>query len=78
MKGKLLSIIDYILSTKRALIESVNNILKKQLNIDHTRHRSPINFIANLFSGLIDYHFRENKHKIDFPLNFFKNKLFLV
>jgi hypothetical protein len=55
MKGKLLSIFDYILSTKRALVESVNSILKEQLKIDHTRHRSPINFIANLLSGLVAY-----------------------
>ena len=56
----------------------MNNLLKKQLNIDHIRHRSPANFIVNLLSGLVAYHFRENKPKIDFPLNFFKNKLFLV
>jgi len=55
MKGKLLSIFDYILSAKRALIESVNNILKNQLNIDHTRHISPINFLGNLLSGLVAY-----------------------
>ncbi len=77
MKGKLLSIFDYILSTKRALIESVNNILKKQLKIDHTRHRSPINFLGNLLSGLVAYCFRDKKPHINilFPAN---NSIILV
>ena len=65
IKGKLLSIFDYILSTKRALIESVNNILKNQLKIDHTRHRSPLNFVCNLLSGLVAYCFREDKPHIN-------------
>ena len=65
MKGKLLSIFDYILSTKRALIESVNSILKTHLKIDHTRHRSPVNFLCNLLSGLVAYCFRKNKPHID-------------
>jgi len=68
MKGKLLSIFDYILSAKRALIESVNNILKNQLKIDHTRHRSPINFLGNLLSGLVAYCFREKKPNIDISI----------
>jgi len=77
MKGKLLSVLDYILSAKRALIESVNNILKNQLKIDHTRHRSPINFLGNLLSGLVAYCFRDKKPHIDisFPLN---NSIVLV
>ena len=73
MKGKLLSVLDYVLYTKRALIEAVNNILKNQLKIDHTRHRSPVNFIGNLLSGLVAYHFRENKPKIDLAINFNNN-----
>lgn len=78
MKGKLLSILDYILSTKRALVESVNNILKKQLKIDHTRHRSPVNFIGNLLSGLVAYYFRKNKPKIDLDMNFKNSYIILV
>jgi len=78
MKGKLLSVLDYILSTKRALIESVNNILKKQLKIDHTRHRSPVNFIGNLLSGLVAYHFRESKPKIDLSGSFKSSSIVLI
>jgi hypothetical protein len=78
MKGKLLSVFDYILSIKRALVESVNSVLKEQLKIDHTRHRSPINFIANLLSGLVAYHFRKNKPKIDLSFSVKKDILIVV
>ncbi len=42
-----------LLLRKRGIIESVGNILKNTFNIQHTRHRSQINFLANLFSALI-------------------------
>ena len=77
LKGKLLFVFDYILSAKRALIESVNNILKNQLKIDHTRHRSPINFLGNLLSGLVAYCFREKKPRIDISFSV-NNSIVLV
>ena len=78
MRGRIMTMIDYILSAKRAIIESVNNILKTQLKIDHTRHRSVVNFLGNLISGLVAYHFRENKPKIDFSFRFKNNSIVLV
>jgi hypothetical protein len=44
----------------RGLIESVFNLMKNHCDIDHTRHRSPQNFIINLWSGLIAYSFLES------------------
>ncbi len=38
---------DAIFLKKRA----VNNILKNVLQIEHTRHRSLVNFLVNLISG---------------------------
>lgn len=61
MKNKLMKIDDKINLKKRALIESVNDILMTVFDIDHTRHRSPINALAHTFSGLIAYCFYENK-----------------
>jgi len=61
MKNKLMLIEEKILLKKRGVVESVFNILKRILLIDHTRHRSPVNFFSNLFSGLIAYAFRKNK-----------------
>lgn len=46
---------DKILLRKRSLIETVNDTLKNVCQIEHSRHRSPINFLAHLIAGLIAY-----------------------
>jgi hypothetical protein len=61
MKNKLLPMFDKIMLRKRAIIESVNDQLKNISQIEHTRHRSPVNFFVNLMAGLIAYTFREKK-----------------
>lgn len=61
MKNKLLLLSDKIKLKKRALIESVNDLLISVFDIDHTRHRSPVNALAHTFSGLIAYCFYEQK-----------------
>ena len=55
MKNKLMSIIDKILLRSRGVIESVNNKLKADCQIEHHRHRSPWNFLVNLVSGIVAY-----------------------
>ena len=55
---------DKILLRKRSVVESVFNILKNHMNLEHTRHRSPINFLVNTLSCLVAYQFRTNKPKI--------------
>ena len=52
---------DAILLRKRAVIESINDQLKNIFQIEHSRHRSPANFLSNLFSALIAYNFSEKK-----------------
>jgi hypothetical protein len=44
MRQLLIKLEDKILLRKRAVIESVNNLLKNWADIAHTRHRSPNNF----------------------------------
>ncbi|MFH2140896.1 MAG: IS982 family transposase [Bacteroidota bacterium] len=61
MKNCLMHTSDKILLRKRALIETVNDQLKNICQIEHTRHRSFNNFIANLISGLIAYSYLEKK-----------------
>lgn len=61
MKNKLVLIEERIVQKGRTLIESVNNLLKNQCQIEHTRHRSPWNFLTNLFSGLVAYSFFPSK-----------------
>jgi hypothetical protein len=61
MKNKLMPIIDKVLLRKRAIIESVNDQLKNISQIEHTRHRSPWNFIVNLLCGLCAYALQPKK-----------------
>jgi len=65
MKNSLMNAYDKILLRKRAVVESVNDILKNTCQIEHTRHRSFGNFITNLISGLIAYSFYPTKPNIN-------------
>ena len=55
MKNRLMPLIDKILLRQRAIIESVNDQLKNISQIEHSRHRSPLNFMVNLVAGLVAY-----------------------
>jgi len=55
MKNKLMVMSDKLLLRKRSIIETINDQLKNISQIEHSRHRSPINFLVNLVSGLIAY-----------------------
>lgn len=55
MKNRLLPLVDKLLLRKRAIIESVVDQLKNISQIEHTRHRSPINCFINIIAGLIAY-----------------------
>jgi hypothetical protein len=65
MKQKLVKLIDKILLRKRSLIETVNDQLKNISQIEHSRHRSLWNFLANLFDGLIAYAYLPKKPSLD-------------
>lgn len=55
MKPEPISNTDATLLKKRMLIESVNKELKSQTEIQHTRHRSYVNFQVNIITALIAY-----------------------
>jgi hypothetical protein len=55
MKCRLMEWEEKILLRKRSLIETVNDTLKNVCQIEHSRHRSPINFLAHVIAGLIAY-----------------------
>ena len=61
-----LSVSDEVLLKKRMLIESVIKILKTQTQLEHTRHRSYVNFQVNVISALIAYQLLENKPSLKF------------
>jgi hypothetical protein len=55
MKNRLLPLLDKLLLRKRAIIESVVDQLKNISQIEHSRHRSPINGFINILASLIAY-----------------------
>ncbi len=65
MKNKLLPIMDKILLRKRSLIETVNDQLKNISQIEHTRHRSAVNFMVNCVAGLIAYTYQDKKPSLN-------------
>lgn len=65
MKNKLILMTDKLLLRKRSIIETINDQLKNISQIEHSRHRSPINFLVNLLSGLIAYTHQPKKPSLD-------------
>jgi hypothetical protein len=61
MKNQLMLLCDQLLLRKRAIVETVIDQLKNISQIEHTRHRSPVNFIVHLVAGLIAYCFQPKK-----------------
>ena len=55
MKNHLLEFEDKMYLRKRSLIESVFNVLKNRMNLEHTRHRSPINFLVHIIACIVSY-----------------------
>ena len=52
MRNILLPFTDKLLLRKRALIETIIDQLKNVCQIEHSRHRSPLNFLVHLLAGL--------------------------
>lgn len=65
MKNRLMLMSDKLLLRKRFIIETINDQLKNQSQIEHSRHRSPINFVINGVAGLIAYMWQPKKPKIN-------------
>ena len=66
MRNKLLPLQDKIMLRGRSIIETINDQLKNIEQIEHTRHRSPMNFGTNLVGGLIAYQLQPKKPSLDF------------
>lgn len=64
MKNKLIPLHDKLLLRKRFIIETINDQLKNISNIEHSRHRSPVNFMVNVIAGLISYTWQDKKPAI--------------
>jgi hypothetical protein len=66
MKNRLMTMRDKILLRKQSVIETINDELKNICEIEHSRHRRPVNFLINLFAGMPAYSFFEKKPAIKF------------
>jgi hypothetical protein len=64
MKNHLMHLSDKLLLRKRALIESIIDQLKNISQIEHSRHRSPTNFVVHLIAGLIAYSYQDKKPRL--------------
>jgi hypothetical protein len=69
MKQKLMPLKDKILLRKRSIIETVNDQLKNISQIEHTRHRSVVNFLVNLLSGIVAYTHQPKKPSLKYDNN---------
>lgn len=65
MKNKLMPLFDKLILRKRAIIETIVDQLKNISQIEHTRHRSPVNFMVNAVSSLIAYTHKEKKPSLN-------------
>ena len=64
MKNHLMPMSDNLLLRKRSIIETINDQLKNISQIEHSHHRSFINFFLNLIAGLIAYCLQPKKPSI--------------
>lgn len=55
MKNKLVPMMDKLLLRKRVIVETVIDQLKNISQIEHSRHRSPINCMVNILAGIAAY-----------------------
>ena len=66
MKKNILTPFQKFFLSKRGIVETVIEQLKSICQIEHTRHRSPANFISNLLSALAAYILRPRKPSLKF------------
>lgn len=67
MKNKLISLADKYYLKKRGLVESVGAVLKEDLSLEHSRHRSLLGFLSHIASVIAAYDFRIKKPGISAP-----------
>ena len=61
IQNRLIHLSDKLLLRKRAIIESSIVQLKNISQIEHSRHRSPTDFVVHLLAGLVAYSHQDKK-----------------
>jgi len=65
MKNHLMPLFDKLLLRKRAIVETIIDLLKNACQVEHSRHRSPVNYFADAIAGLVAYTYREKLPSLD-------------
>ena len=69
MKQRLMPLSDRLMLRKRSVIETIIDQLKNISQIEHSRHRSPVNCFVNIICGLIAYCHQPKKPAITIDHN---------
>lgn len=64
MKKKMFTAFEKFFLYQRSIVETVIDQLKSLCHIEHSRHRSPVNFLVNLIGGLAAYALKPRKPEI--------------
>ena len=64
MRNYLMPLADKLMLRKRFVIETVLDILKCEMGLEHSRHRSPVNAMVHVLSCLVAYAFRPGNPSI--------------
>jgi len=65
MKPRFIRAFDKLILRKRSIIETINDQLKNIFNLEHSRHRSLINFLVNAIACLVAYSYQEKKPSLN-------------
>lgn len=69
MKPRVLAAFDKLLLRKRSIIETINDQLKNIFDLEHSRHRSLINYMINVVASLVAYSYQEKKPSLNIRRN---------
>ncbi len=69
MKIHLLGLQDKMTLRKRSLIEAVFNVLKNSMHLEHTRHRSPVNYLVHVMPCIVGYAIKKSQIRISNMVN---------
>ena len=59
MKPKVIAAFDKLILRKPSIIETINDQLKNVFSLEHSCHRSLINFLVNAIASLVTYSYQE-------------------
>jgi len=65
MKPRVLAAFDKLILRKRSIIETINDQLKNIFSLEHSRHRSLINFLVNAIAALVAYSYQPKKPSLN-------------